>query len=230
MGAERTRNPPSPRTKTRCTMDLGLFIQGMIVGFTIAVPVGPISLVCIHRTVAGGRLHGIISGLGVATSDSFYAAVAFLGMTAISGLIIANQMVFHLVAGVVLAAVGILVFRSVPAAIKDAGNPESYARDYLALLAIAAANPLTIIFFITILPGFGVVAHGTTLIAAVPFVAGIFLGETVWWILLCGSLGSVRSRLSVDNLRWINQASGVLIAVFGAGMLILLLAAPGLLP
>ena len=61
-------------------MDPGLFIQGMIVGLTLAVPVGPISLVCIHRTVAGGRLHGIFSGLGVATSDSFYAAVAFLGM------------------------------------------------------------------------------------------------------------------------------------------------------
>ena len=211
-------------------MDLGLFIQGMIVGLTLAVPVGPISLVCIHRTVAGGRLHGIFSGLGVATSDSFYAAVAFLGLTAVSGLIIGHQTAFRLVAGIALVLVGIQVFRSIPAAIRDGANPDSYLKDYLSLLAIAAANPLTIIYFITILPGFGVVAHGTTLIAAVPFVAGIFLGSAAWWIILCGSLGSVRSRLTVDNLRWINNASGVLITVFGAGMLILLLAAPGLLP
>jgi threonine/homoserine/homoserine lactone efflux protein len=68
-------------------MDHGLFIQGIIIGLTLAVPVGPISLVCIHRTVANGRLHGIVSGFGVATADSFYAAVAFLGLTAISGLI-----------------------------------------------------------------------------------------------------------------------------------------------
>jgi threonine/homoserine/homoserine lactone efflux protein len=211
-------------------MDLGLFIQGMIVGLTLAVPVGPISLVCIHRTIAGGRLHGIFSGLGVATSDSFYAAVAFLGLTAVSGLIIGHQAAFRLIAGIALVLVGIQVFRSVPAAVRDGANPDSYLKDYLSLLAIAAANPLTIIYFITILPGFGVVAHGTTLIAAVPFVAGIFLGSAVWWIILCGSLGSVRSRLTVDNLRWINQASGILITVFGAGMLILLLAAPGLLP
>jgi len=211
-------------------MDHGLFIQGIIIGLTIAVPVGPISLVCIHRTVAGGRLHGIFSGLGVATSDSFYAAVAFLGMTAISGLIIGNQMVFRLVAGIALVLVGIQVFRSIPGAAGDGAYPESYARDYLSLLAIAAANPLTIIFFITILPGFGVVAHGTTLIAAVPFVAGIFLGETVWWILLCGSLGSFRSRLNRENLRRINQVSGLLITCFGTGMLVLLLAAPHLLP
>ena len=211
-------------------MDYGLFIQGMIVGFTIAVPVGPISLVCIHRTVAGGRLHGIFSGLGVATSDSFYAAVAFLGMTAVSGLIIGNQTVFRLVAGIALVLVGIQVFRSVPAAVSDDPDPNSYFKDYLSLLAIAAANPLTIIFFITILPGFGVAAHGTTLIAAVPFVAGVFLGSTVWWIILCGSLGSVRSRFSTGNLQRINQVSGILITFFGAGMLVLLLAAPGFLP
>jgi len=211
-------------------MDYGLFIQGIIIGLTIAVPVGPISLVCIHRTVANGRLHGIVSGFGVATSDSFYAAVAFLGLTAISGVIIGHQTEFRLVAAIALILVGIQVFRSVPAAVRSNPDPESFVRDYLSLLAIAAANPLTIIFFITILPGFGVVAHGTTLITAVPFVAGIFLGSSVWWIILCGSLGSVRSRLSTENLRRINQVSGILITVFGAGMLVLLAAAPALLP
>lgn len=210
-------------------MDLGLFIQGIIIGLTLAVPVGPISLVCIHRTVAGGRLHGIVSGLGVATADTFYAAVAFLGLTAVSGLIIGHQTLFRLLAGIILILVGIRVFRSVPAAVSPVPDSESYIRDYLSLFAIAAANPLTIIFFITILPGFGVVAQGTTLIAAVPFVAGIFIGSTVWWIILCGSLGSVRSRLGTGNLRQINRVSGILIASFGAGMLILLPAAPGIL-
>lgn len=211
-------------------MDHGLFIQGIIIGLTIAVPVGPISLVCIHRTVASGRLHGIISGLGVATSDSFYAAVAFLGLTAISGLIIGHQTEFRLVAAIALVLVGIQVFRSIPVEVRNNPDPESFIRDYLSLLAIAAANPLTLIFFITILPGFGVVAHGTTLVAAVPFVAGIFIGSAVWWIVLCGSLGSVRSRLSTENLRWINRVSGILITGFGAGMLVLMAAAPWLLP
>jgi threonine/homoserine/homoserine lactone efflux protein len=211
-------------------MEFGLFLQGMIVGLTLAVPVGPISLVCIHRTVVNGRLHGILSGLGVATSDSLYAAVAFLGLTAVSGLIIGHQTAFRLLAGFALVLVGIQVFRSVPAAVRDGTEPDSYLRDYLSLLAIAAANPLTIIFFITILPGFGVVAQGVTLIAAVPFVAGVFLGSAVWWIILCGSLGSFRSRLSIENLRRINQVSGILITCSGTGMLLLLLAAPALLP
>jgi threonine/homoserine/homoserine lactone efflux protein len=210
-------------------MDLGLFIQGMIIGLTLAVPVGPISLVCIHRTVANGRLHGIISGLGVATADSLYATVAFLGLTAVSGLIIGHQVLFRFFAGIALILVGIRVFRSVPAEVSVADEEKSYLQEYLSLFAIAAANPLTIIFFITILPGFGVVAQGTTLIAAVPFVAGIFLGSAAWWIILCGSLGTVRSRLSTGNLRQINLISGILIAGFGAGMLGLLLMTPGIL-
>lgn len=210
-------------------MDLGLFIQGIIIGLTLAVPVGPISLVCIHRTVANGRLHGIVSGLGVATSDSFYAAVAFLGLTAISGLITGHQSLFRLMAGIVFIFIGIRVFRSIPAVVSSGDGQESYLGDYLSLLAITIVNPLTIIFFITILPGFGVVAQGTTLIAAVPFVAGVFLGSAVWWISLCGSLGSVRSRLSTENLRQINRISGILITCFGIGMLILLFVAPGIL-
>lgn len=209
-------------------MDLGLFISGIIIGLTLAVPVGPISLVCIHRTVAAGRFHGIASGLGVATADSFYAAVAFLGLTAVSGLIISHQDLFRLLSGIALILVGIQIFRSVPAAVCAGEGQEPYLEDYLSLFAIAAANPLTIIFFITILPGFGVVAQGTTLIAAVPFVAGIFLGSAAWWIVLCGSLGSVRSRLGAANLKWINRVSGILITVFGSAMLIFLCAAPGI--
>jgi threonine/homoserine/homoserine lactone efflux protein len=208
-------------------MDLGLFIQGIVIGLTLAVPIGPISLVCIHRTVAAGRLHGIVSGIGVATADSLYAAVAFLGLTAVSGLIIGYQSLFRLLTGIALILVGIRVFRSVPPAVSTGDGEEPYLQDYLSLFAIAAANPLTIIFFITVLPGFGVVAQGTTLIAAVPFVAGIFLGSTAWWIILCGSVGSVRSRLGTGSLRQINRISGILIALFGAGMLILLLAVPG---
>jgi threonine/homoserine/homoserine lactone efflux protein len=210
-------------------MEFSLFIQGIIIGLTLAVPVGPISLVCIHRTVANGRLHGIVSGLGVATADSLYAAVAFLGLTAVSGLIMGHQTLFRLLAGIALILVGIQVFRSIPAAVSEGDGQEPYLQDFLSLFAIAAANPLTIIFFITILPGFGIVAQGTTLIAAVPFVAGVFLGSVLWWLILCGSLGSFRSRLGIGSLWQINRVSGILITCFGVGMLVLLFAAPGLL-
>ena len=208
-------------------MDTSLFVQGIIIGLTLAVPVGPLSLLCIRRSVADGRLHGIISGTGVATADSFYAAITVLGLTFISGLIIAWQVLFRFLTGIILILIGIRVFLSVPAGVSANTEHEPYLRDYLSMLALAIANPLTLIFFIAILPGFGVVFHEISVFSASAFVAGVFLGSTVWWVILCGSVGSVRFRISGKNLGLINRVSGVLISCFGAGMLLLLVVTAG---
>ncbi len=203
-------------------MDTSLFIQGIIIGLTLAVPVGPIALMCIQRAVTNGRLHGIVSGIGVATADSFYAAVTFFGLTAISGLILAYQFPLRLAAGLVLIVVGIRIFLSIPAPMSAKTEHETYLKDYLSMVAIAIANPLTLIFFIAILPGFGVVFHENSVLSASEFVGGVFLGSTLWWIILCGAIGSVRSRISAEHLRLINRISGIMIVCFGAGFLILL--------
>jgi threonine/homoserine/homoserine lactone efflux protein len=199
-------------------------MQGIVIGLTLAVPVGPISLLCIHRTVADGRLHGIFSGIGVATADSVYATVSFLGLTAVSGLILGYQSVFRSLAGLVLVMVGTRVFFSEPAGVSTDSEHEPYLKDYLSMVAIAIANPLTLVFFIAILPGFGYIFQGTSVMAAAEFVAGVFTGSTIWWIVLCGSIGSVRSSISRKNLKLINRISGLLIVCFGAGMLILFIA------
>jgi threonine/homoserine/homoserine lactone efflux protein len=209
-------------------MDISLFVQGIVIGLTLAVPVGPLALICIQRTVSEGRLHGIFSGIGVATADSFYAAVTFLGLTVISGLIIAQQYLFRFLAGVILILIGIRVFLSIPSAISAKTEHETYLKDYLSMVALAIANPLTLVFFLVILPGYGVVIHGTSFLSAAEFVAGVFFGSTVWWVVLCGSIGSVRSRISAENLGRINRVSGLLISCFGAGVLILLVITMGL--
>jgi threonine/homoserine/homoserine lactone efflux protein len=204
-------------------VELSPFLQGIIIGLTLAVPVGPISLLCIRRSIADGRLHGIVSGLGVATADSLYAAVAVLGLTAISGIIVAQQVFFRAIAGLVLISIGVKVFLSVPQEPHEHTGHESYPKDYLSMLAIALANPLTILFFIIVLPGFGVVLGGTSPLTSAEFVLGIFSGSVVWWVILCGAVGSVRSRLSTRNLHLINRTSGVLIVGFGIGTLLLMM-------
>jgi threonine/homoserine/homoserine lactone efflux protein len=206
-----------------------LFIQGIIIGLTLAVPVGPISLLCIQRSVTDGRLHGIVSGIGVASADSFYAAVSFLGLTIISGLIIAQQYLFRSLAGIVLIFVGVRIFLSVPGITSAQAGHETYLKDYLSTVAITLANPLTLLFFMVIVPGFGVVIHGNSILSAIEFVAGVFFGSVVWWVLLCGSVGTVRTRFTRENLRLVNRVSGILISCFGAGMLLLLVitTAPG---
>ena len=199
----------------------------MIIGLTLAVPVGPIALLCIQRAVTDGRLHGILSGIGVATSDSFYAGVTLFGLTAISGLILTHQFSLRLAAGLVLIVVGIRIFVSIPAPPIVKSVHESYLKDYLSMVAIAIANPLTLIFFIAILPGFGIVLHKNSVLSASEFVSGVFSGSTLWWIILCGSIGSVRERIRLEHMRLINRVSGGLIVLFGVGMVLLLLVMSG---
>jgi threonine/homoserine/homoserine lactone efflux protein len=208
-------------------VELSFFIQGIVIGLTLAVPIGPISLLCIQRTIADGRLHGVISGLGVSTADSFYAAITVLGLTAISSLIVTYQYLFRSLAGVILVLIGIRVFMLVPAGVSEKSEHETYFKDYLSMVVIAIANPMTLIFFLVILPGFGVIIQESAFLPATGFVAGVFFGSAIWWIILCGSIGSVRSRISVKNLGLINRISGVLISCFGAGMLILLIITTG---
>jgi threonine/homoserine/homoserine lactone efflux protein len=199
-------------------VDASLVLQGIIIGLILSAPVGPLSLMCIQRSINDGRLHGILSGIGVATADAVYAAVAFLGLTAISGFILSWQDFFRFFAGLVLIIVGIKIFLTRPGAEGDKSPHESYAKDYLSMVAIAIANPLTIIFLMVTLPGFGFVIGGTTLFAAVEFVGGFLAGSVAWWTVMCGVIGSVRYRISTGNLVLINRVSGLFIVSVGAFM------------
>ncbi len=197
-------------------MDTGLFINGVIIGIVLAAPVGPIAFVCIQRSLAYGRTHGISSGLGVATADAFYAAVTAFGLALISDFLFARQQFFRLFGGLALIAVGIRIFFSPPPQATTAPQSESYIADYSTMLAIALANPLTILFFAMIIPDFGVVISGNTWVAPAIFVIGVFLGEMGWWIFLCGTLGSMRGYLTCERLHLINRLAGLVIAAFGA--------------
>jgi len=204
-------------------MDTSLVLQGMIIGLILAVPVGPLSLMCIQRSLSEGKLHGIVSGLGIATADSFYALVAFLGLTVISGFILSWQEYFRIIAGLVLLAVGIKIFFTLPQTDSPNGMPESYTRDYLSMAAIALANPMTITFLMVTLPGFGFVFGGSSLTSTAEFVGGFFGGSMLWWIVLCGILGAVRSRIGTGALCLINRVSGICILGIGVAMLVSLI-------
>jgi hypothetical protein len=138
----------------------------------------------------------------------------------ISGFILSWQDFFRFFAGVVLIIVGIKIFLTRPGAEGDRSPHESYAKDYLSMVAIAIANPLTIIFLMVTLPGFGFAIGGTTYIAAAEFVGGFLAGSIAWWFVLCGVIGSVRSRISTGNLVLINRASGLFIVCVGTFMFV----------
>ena len=197
-------------------MDFGLFLRGLIIGFSIAAPVGPIGILCIRRTLSEGRVSGFLSGLGAATADALYGCVAGFGLTVISSFLVDQRFWIQLVGGVFLLALGIRTLRSAPAERPAAASGTGLVASYASTLFLTLTNPMTILSFAGIFAALGVAETGGDLLAAAGLVLGVFIGSAGWWLLLSGGVGLMRERLSGGILRWTNRASGAILVIFGA--------------
>lgn len=196
-------------------MELGLFIRGLIIGFSIAAPVGPIGVLCIRRTLADGRTSGFLSGLGAATADALYGCVAGFGLTVISGFLVDQRFWIQLIGGIFLLALGIKTLRTVPAERAAAASGTGLAASYASTLLLTLTNPMTILSFAGIFAALGVADTGGDFSAAALLVLGVFVGSAAWWLLLSGGVGLLREKLSSGVLRWTNRLSGAILLVFG---------------
>jgi threonine/homoserine/homoserine lactone efflux protein len=201
-------------------MDATLFVRGLVLGFTIAAAVGPISLLVIRRTLAEGRLIGLVSGMGVATADATYGAIAAFGLTAISDLLIDGRRALGIVGGVFLLWLAWRTFRSVPveAAADVEGRRRGLPGAYLSTLGLTLTNPMTILSFAALFVGLGVT--GGDLGGATLLTLGVLAGSALWWVVLTAVVGEVRGRLTTTGLRRVNIASGLLIGAFAVAAIV----------
>lgn len=194
-------------------MDTMLFLRGLILGFSIAAPVGPIGVLCIRRTLHEGRLSGFLSGMGAATADGFYGAVAAFGLTLITDLLVAQQSWLRLFGGLFLAYLGIRTLLSQPAT--QAANAQSgrtLLAAYTSTLLLTITNPLTILAFGAMFLGIAPTTSNWS--QATLLVAGVFIGSALWWFTLSGVVGALRQHFSPTALIWVNRLSGVIILGF----------------
>jgi len=195
--------------------DLPLLLKGGAIGLAISVPVGPIGMLCIQRTLAGGRLVGLVSGLGAATADAIYAALAALGLVFISEILIGQQPLLRLIGGGILILLGIRILLSKP---PEESSPEErvgLGGAYISTFVLTLTNPLTIIFVAAIFAGVGAASDGAKLLSAAPLVLGVFLGSALWWFVLSGGVSLLRARVTPRMMRWVNLGSGAIIFLFG---------------
>jgi threonine/homoserine/homoserine lactone efflux protein len=196
------------------TMDITLLIRGFVLGFTIAAAVGPIALLCIRRTLAEGRVVGLASGMGVATADATYGAVAAFGLTAVTDLLVDWRRGLGLVGGLFLLWLAWRTIRSVPGEVASAANGarRGLLGAYLSTLGLTLTNPMTILSFAALFVGLNVT--GGNAAGAALLTLGVFAGSAAWWVVLVTVVGAMRSRLTPAGMRRINVASGALIGAF----------------
>lgn len=196
-------------------MDISFFSRGLIVGFSIAAPVGPIGVLCIRRTLAQGRAVGLISGLGAATADSLYGAIAGFGLTFISGFLVSQQVWLRIIGGIFLCYLGIRTFLAKPAQSAAEVTGKGLIGAYASTFFLTVTNPLTILSFAAIFAGLGVASAGSNYLDSGILVLGVFLGSALWWLLLSTGVSILRKKFDDRSLIWINRISGLIIIVFG---------------
>ena len=195
-------------------MRTDILLQGAVIGLSIAAPVGPIALLCIRRSLADGRLFGFIAGLGAATADAFYGAVAGFGLTFLSEALLWNKTWLRILGGFYLCYLGTRIFlakaKERPVDVAPSGLIGAYTSTFLLTLT----NPVTILAFLSVFAGLGITAGGDARSAGT-LVAGVFLGSATWWLVLTLGIGTLRTRITPAVLIWVNRLAGAVIAGFG---------------
>jgi threonine/homoserine/homoserine lactone efflux protein len=201
-------------------MSLLHFLKGAGVGFSIAAPVGPIGALCIRRTLVEGQATGLATGLGAATADAIYGAMAGFGLTAVTSLLMAQAGWLRLGGGVFLLYLGVKTYRAEPVAQEQGTAAPGLVFAYVSTLLLTLTNPTTILSFVAIFAGLGLGAAGSSYAMAALFVLGVFAGSALWWLILSFVVSRLRGRgLSLRSLLWVNRVSGVIIAGFGVAAL-----------
>lgn len=203
-------------------MELTFFLKGILVGFAMAVPIGPIGIMCIRKTLTEGRLRGLIIGLGAATADLLYGCVAAFGLTVISSVITTQRIWIRLIGGALLLLLGVRTFRAKPADPKFHIHSSGMLGSYLYTVFLTLTNPLTIFAFIAVFAalGFGI---GVINFSRSALVLGVFTGSCLWFLFLSSAVRLYREKLDMVGLQWVNRIAGILIIVSGVIAMVSLL-------
>ncbi len=195
-------------------MALIIFLKGIFIGFAMAVPIGPVGIMCIRKTLTEGRLRGLLTGLGAATADLLYGCVAAFGLAIISDTLISQRIWIRLLGGALLLFLGIRTFRKIPADPKIPINNSGIVRTYLTAFLITLTNPLTIFAFLAVFAALGL---GSDLgnFSASALVAGVFFGSCLWFLSLSSTAILFRKKLDLVGLGWVNKIAGILIIISG---------------
>lgn len=205
-------------------MSAYILIEGILIGFVVAVPVGPLGLLCINRALLLGAVTGLFSGLGVATADALAAGIAALSISFVEEFLSDHQIILRLVGGIVLVYLGLSIYQAKPRKQPPPSSVNGLLSAYATTFFLTISNPVTILSFIAIYAGWHVESMSGRYISAAILTSGVFIGSALWWIALFVGLTAFREKFSLRILGCIQRVSGILIA--GFGLIVLLSLSP----
>jgi len=210
-------------------MNIEILMRGLVMGLVASITLGPVGVMCIQRTLSKSRAAGFASGLGAATSDAIFAALAYFFVAVISSVVESNISTLKIVGGVAVAAVGVRYFLKNPVVQirRNRAGKSNLVQDYASSFALTLTNPAFILWVLVIFSAFGVTHEAdegeltpTMVGIGAQLILGFFGGAALWWFALTGVVARFRSRFRPRHLLWINRISGALITTLGVAVII----------
>jgi threonine/homoserine/homoserine lactone efflux protein len=196
-------------------MTTDYLIKGLIIGFSIAAPVGPIGVLTIKRTLTNGRTSGFVTGLGAAMADTVYGIIAAFGLTAISSFLLTQAFWIKLIGGLFLLYLGIKSFVNKPSNKAATVNSKGLFHNFISTFFLTITSPATILSFVAIFAGLGLGTTNTAYTSSIAMVIGIGAGSALWWLILSSVVSIFQSKITTNRLVWVNRLSGLIIITFG---------------
>lgn len=201
-----------------------LFLKGILIGFVIAAPIGPIGILCIQRTISGRYGLSLMTGLGAGVADTVYGAIAGFSLVSIANFIAQYEFYLRLFGSVLLGWIGFSIFRSpLRHDPLETRSKETFFHGFTSAFFLTLSNPIALIVFAAAFTVMGVSPQSDSLDQSLVLVGGVFVGANGWWFALSTTIHLIHHKLSETNLLWINRISGGLLLGFGAYMLLSLL-------
>ncbi|MCX7954769.1 MAG: LysE family translocator [Bacteroidales bacterium] len=198
-------------------MNFEIFIKGILIGFFSSVPIGPIGLIIMQRTLNKGYKAGFIAGTGAALGDTFFASIAAFSISFIHSFIEQQQQILRIIGGLILIILGIRIFFSnviTQIRTKNSGT-KAISLEILKIFFLTLSNPLTIFVFGAVFAGFNIVVKERTYFELIQLIFGVFIGASLWWTILVIVVNLFRKKFKIRQLWWLNKIMGLLISIFG---------------
>jgi threonine/homoserine/homoserine lactone efflux protein len=199
-------------------MPFGLVLYGIIMGLFVTIPLGPVGVMCIQRTINRGWKSGLVSGLGAAFADTIYAIIAGLGVGVVVNFIEREQVWIQLVGSVIIIIIAVRTFLANPAVeFRNQRNKKNKPfEEFLSVFLVTISNPAVFFAFIAMYAGFNVFDKQTTnVFSFLIVILSVFIGAMSWWYLLSTIINKYRTRIRLKNIWWLNKIMGGVIFLCG---------------
>ena len=199
-----------------CSMFLTLLAKGILIGLLVSIPLGPIGVLVIQRTVNKSRKAGLLSGMGAALSDTLYAIIAGFSLTFVIDFIREHEILFQSVGALVVLGLGIHIFFKNPVTDlrRNRLRGNTHFQDIISSFLVTFSNPLTVFVFLAVFTSSGVAINLEQPYHSFFVIVGVFTGACLWWFSLSGIVSLFRHKINLRILWWINKTAGVVIVIF----------------